>query len=92
MVGETLCLYGTQVGVHEHTIEESLADCLEGHDGRALEPQVSLDNLGDFMVMTLEGKVRGRNSEDLNIVLFTLDIFTFHFNIALFSTVSQSLQ
>ena len=32
---ETLCVHGTQVFVLEQTFEESLAGCLEGHDGSA---------------------------------------------------------
>ena len=41
--GDTLGVDGAQVGVLEQTNQVGLAGLLEGHDGRALEPQVSLE-------------------------------------------------
>ena len=48
---------GAQVGVLEQTNQVGLAGLLEGHDGRALEPQVSLEVLGDLSHQTLEGQL-----------------------------------
>ena len=52
--GDTLGVDGAQVGVLEQTNQVGLAGLLEGHDGRALEPQVSLEVLGDLTDQTLE--------------------------------------
>ena len=43
-----------QVGVFEETDEVSFASLLEGHNGRALEAEVSLEILCDFTNKTLE--------------------------------------
>ena len=43
-----------QVGVFEETDEVSFASLLEGHNGRALEAEVSLEILCDFTDKTLE--------------------------------------
>ena len=55
--GHTLGVDGTQVGVLKQTNQVSLASLLKGHDGRALEPQVSLEILGDLTHQTLEGQL-----------------------------------
>lgn len=52
--GDTLGVDGAQVGVFEKSDQVSLASLLEGHDSRALEPQVGLEILGDFTDETLE--------------------------------------
>ena len=55
--GDTLGVDGAQVGVLEQTNQVGLAGLLEGHDGGALEPQVSLEVLGDLTDQTLEGQL-----------------------------------
>jgi len=55
--GDTLGVDGAQVGVLEQTNQVGLAGLLEGHDGRALEPQVGLEVLGDLTDQTLEGQL-----------------------------------
>ena len=55
--GDTLGVDGAQVGVLEQTNKVGLAGLLEGHDGRALEPQVGLEVLGDLTDQTLEGQL-----------------------------------
>merc|ERR1712066_145618 len=46
-----------QAGVFKETDEVSLRSLLEGHDGRGLETQVSLEVLGDLTDQTLEGQL-----------------------------------
>lgn len=48
---------GAEVGVLEETDEVSLGCLLKGHDGRALETQVSLEVLGDLTNQPLEGQL-----------------------------------
>ena len=55
--GDTLGVDGAQVGVLKQTDEVSLAGLLEGHDGRALEAEVSLEVLGDLTDQALEGQL-----------------------------------
>ena len=55
--GDPLGVDGAQVGILEESDEVSLAGLLESHDGRALEPQVSLEVLGDLPDQTLEGEL-----------------------------------
>ena len=55
--GDTLGVDGAQVGVLEQTDEVGLAGLLESHDSRGLEPQVSLEVLGDLSHQTLEGQL-----------------------------------
>lgn len=55
--GDTLGVDGAQVGVLEETDQVSLASLLKGHDGRALEAQVSLEVLCDLTHQTLEGQL-----------------------------------
>ena len=45
-----------QVGIFEKTNQVSFGSFLESHDGTGLEPQVSLEVLGDFTDKTLEGQ------------------------------------
>ena len=55
--GDPLGVDGAQVGVLKESDEVSLAGLLESHDGRALEPQVSLEVLGNLPHQTLEGEL-----------------------------------
>ena len=55
--GDTLGVDGAQVGVLKQTDEVSLAGLLEGHDGRALEAEVSLEVLCDLTDQALEGQL-----------------------------------
>ena len=55
--GDTLGVNGAKVGVFEESYEVSLRSFLEGHDGRALEAEVSLEVLGNLTHQTLEGKL-----------------------------------
>jgi len=55
--GHTLGVDGAQVGVLEQTDQVGLAGLLQSHDGGALEPQVSLEVLGDLPHKTLEGQL-----------------------------------
>ena len=55
--GHPLGVDGAQVGVLEEPDEVSLAGLLEGHDGGALEAQVSLEVLGDLTDQALEGQL-----------------------------------
>ena len=68
--GDTLGVDGAQVGVLKQTDEVSLAGLLEGHDGRALEAEVSLEVLGDLTDETLEGELA---DEKLSGFLVTSD-------------------
>ena len=47
----------TKIGVLEKTDQVSLASFLQCHNGRALEPQVSLEVLGDLANQALEGEL-----------------------------------
>ena len=69
--GDTLGVDGAQVGVLEQTNQVGLAGLLEGHDGRALEPQVSLEVLGDLTDQTLEGQLA---DEELGGFLVSSDL------------------
>ena len=55
--GDTLGVDGAQIGVLKETNKVSLRSFLEGHDGRALEAEVSLEVLGNLTHQTLEGKL-----------------------------------
>ena len=48
---------GAQVGVLKQTNKVGLAGLLQGHDGRGLEPEVSLEVLGDLPDQALEGQL-----------------------------------
>lgn len=52
--GDPLGVDGAQVGILEETYEIGFAGLLEGHDGRALEPQIGLEVLGDLPHQPLE--------------------------------------
>ena len=55
--GDSFGVDGAQVGVFEKPHQISLACFLEGHDSRALEPQLSLEILGNFSHKSLERKL-----------------------------------
>ena len=55
--GDTLGVDGAKVGVLKEPDKVSLRGFLEGHDGRALEAEVSLEILSDFTHKTLEGEL-----------------------------------
>ena len=55
--GDTLGVDGAEVGILEKADEVSLRGLLEGHDGRALEAEVSLEILGNLTDETLEGEL-----------------------------------
>ena len=69
--GDTLGVDGAQVGVLEQTDQVGLAGLLESHDGGALEPQVSLEVLGDLPHQTLEGQLA---DEELGGLLVSPDL------------------
>ena len=69
--GDTLGVDGAQVGVLKQTDEVSLAGLLEGHDGRALEAEVSLEVLGDLTNKTLEWQLA---DEELSGLLVSSDL------------------
>ena len=73
--GDTLGVDGAQVGVFEETDEVGLGSLLEGHDGRGLEPEVSLEVLGDFTDQALEGELA---DEKLCALLVTTDLTESH--------------
>ncbi|KAI7811693.1 histone cluster 3, partial [Triplophysa rosa] len=52
--GDSLGVDGTQICVLKKTDQISLARLLQGHDGGALEAQISLEVLSDFSHKTLE--------------------------------------
>ena len=54
--GYTLGVDCAKVGVFKETDEVSFAGFLEGHDGRALESEISLEVLSDFTDQALEGQ------------------------------------
>ena len=69
--GHSLGVDGAQVGIFEKTDQVGLASLLQGHDGRALETQVSLEILGDLTDQTLEGQLA---DEQLGRFLVTTDL------------------
>ena len=68
---DTLGVDGTQVGVLEEANQVSLTGLLEGHDSRALEPQVSLEILGNLSDEMLEGELA---DEKLSGLLVSSDL------------------
>ena len=62
---------GTQVGVLKQTNKVSLTSLLESHDSRGLEPEVSLEVLGNFSHQTLEGQLP---DEELSGFLVSSDL------------------
>ena len=69
--GHTLGVDGAQVGVLEKTNKVGLASLLEGHDGGALEAEISLEVLGDLTDKALEGQLA---DEELGGFLVTTDL------------------
>ena len=69
--GHTLGVDGAQVGVLEKTNKVGLASLLEGHDGGALEAEISLEVLGDLTDKTLEGQLA---DQKLSGFLVTTDL------------------
>lgn len=69
--GHTLGVDGAQVGVLKEADQISLAGLLESHDGRGLEPEVSLEVLGNFSHQALEGQLA---DEELSGLLVTPDL------------------
>ena len=54
--GDSLGMDGTQVGVFKESNQVSLRGFLKSHNSAGLEPQISLEILGDFSHQSLEGK------------------------------------
>ena len=52
--GDTFGMDGTQIGVLKKSNKVSLTGLLEGHNSRALEPEVSFEVLSDFTDQALE--------------------------------------
>ena len=71
LVCHTLGVDGGQVGVLEETDQVCLAGLLKGHDGRALEAEISLEVLSDFTYKTLEWQLA---DEKLGGLLVTTDL------------------
>ena len=69
--GDTLGVDGAEVSVLKQTNQISLAGLLKGHDGGALEPQVSLEVLSDLPDQTLEGQLA---DEELSGLLVPPDL------------------
>ena len=69
--GDALGVDGAKVGILEETDEVSLRRLLKGHDGRALEAEVSLEVLGDLTDKTLEGELA---DEKLSGLLVSSDL------------------
>ena len=55
--GDSLGVDGAEVGVLEERDEVSLGGLLEGEDGRALEPELLLELVGDLADESLEGEL-----------------------------------
>jgi len=73
--GDALGVDGAQVGVLKQTNEISLAGLLESSDGGTLEPEVSLEVLGDLPHQTLEGQLA---DEQLGGLLVSPDLTESH--------------
>ncbi len=69
--GDTLGVDGAQVGIFKETDEVSLRCLLEGHDGRRLESEISLEVLSDFTDKTLERQLA---DQKLSGFLVTTDL------------------
>ena len=69
--GDPLGVDGAQVGVLKQSNKVSLAGLLKSQDSRALEPQVSLEVLGNLSHQTLEGKLA---DEKLSGLLVSSDL------------------
>ena len=73
--GDSLGVDGAQVGVLEKTNKVGLASLLEGHDGGALEAEISLEVLGDLTDKTLEGQLA---DQKLSALLVPTDLTESH--------------
>jgi histone H3 len=73
--GDTLSVDGAQVGVLKQTNKVSLRCLLEGHDGRGLETEVSLEVLGNLTDKALEGQLA---DEELSGLLVATDLTESH--------------
>ena len=73
--GDTLGVDGAQVGVLKETNKVSLRGLLEGHDGRGLETEVSLEVLGNLTDKALEGQLA---DEELSGLLVAPDLTESH--------------
>ena len=73
--GDPLGVDGAQVGVLKQSNKVSLAGLLKSHHSRALEPQVSLEVLGDLSHQTLEGQLA---DEELSGLLVSPDLTESH--------------
>ena len=62
---------GAQIGVFEQTDQIGLASLLQSHDSGALEPQVSLEVLGNLPHKSLEGQLA---DEELGGLLVSPDL------------------
>ena len=69
--GNTLGMDRAEVGVLEESNEVRLSGLLEGKDGGSLEPQVSLEVLGDLTNQPLEGELA---DEELSALLVPADL------------------
>ena len=69
--GDTLGVDGAKVGVLKEPDKVSLRGFLEGHDGRALEAEVSLEVLGNLTDKALEGQLA---DEELSRLLVSPDL------------------
>jgi len=69
--GDAFGVNRAQIRVLEQTDEVGLASLLQGHDGRALEAQVSLEVLGNLANETLEGQLA---NEQLSALLVATDL------------------
>jgi len=69
--GDTLGVNGAQVGVLKESDQIGLTGLLEGTDGGALEPQVSLEVLSNLPDKTLEGQLA---DQELSGLLVSSDL------------------
>ena len=73
--GHTLGVDGTQVGILKETDQVSLTSLLKGHDGGALEAEISLEVLGNLTDQTLEGQLA---DQELCALLVATDLTESH--------------
>ena len=84
---------GAQVGVLKQSNKVSLAGLLKSHDGGALEPQVSLEVLGNLTNKPLEGQLTDEQFSGLLVPWgqgksgFDLEIKQYYLLISLRATV-----
>ena len=68
--GDTLGMDGAQVGIFKETDQVGFTGFLKGHDGRALESEISFEVLGNFSHQTLEGQFA---DQEFSALLVTSD-------------------